>query len=118
MQKVTITRQDGKKITLNVDGNIDYEITHYGEAYVLSVTDATTDNVHIVGIFYDKATACEAVEYLEKSGIVISDIGGKILSAYEYLEIEDKLEFDREKHAKELKGLTALQYLNEQICEQ
>ena len=114
METITITRQDGKEIDLNIDKKIDWEVSKAREAYLLFVTDAKNDEEHIVGIFYDRDTAYETGKYLEQTFIVKGDIGGgDILSAAEYLEIEGRLE--NEEQARELKGLTALQYLNEEF---
>lgn len=113
METITITRQDGKEIELNIDKRIDWEVSKAREVYLLFVTDAQTDEEHIVGIFCDQDTAYDAGEYLEQTYIVSGDVDGVILSASDYLKIEGRHESP--KQIRELEGLTALQYLNEEF---
>lgn len=122
----TVTRQDGVQVhfLLDDDKTLDWDITHYGEAYLLVVRNAfevyfddgdngeqghevTYHNGHVIGVYYDRDSANDAAEQMETYGRVPFEV----ISATEYLDAEGKL--DTPKQARELKGISALHYLND-----
>lgn len=119
----TITRQDGKKIyvQLDTDGLFDWDIRNDGEAYLLVVTspysyDEDALNIYdddcVIGVFYTRQEAKDAAGIMEETSIVPYNP----LSAIDYLEANNNdLSF---KDRRELKGLTALQYINEEEADE
>lgn len=120
----TVTRQDGVQVNFILDDHaLNWEVTHSGEAYLLVVYnpfevsfddgdngeqghEVTYHNGHVVGVYYDADFATDAAEQMETFGRVPAE---KITAA-DYLDAEGKL--DSPKHAREVKGLSAVQYLN------
>lgn len=104
-----ITRQDGKEITvaLNDDGELICDIRRVGDAWLLVATDADSDEDFVVGVYFDRDEAYDAMEAAETTGL----IPYQKISAAEYL----RATYDNftPATAREVKGITALEYLNE-----
>ena len=105
-----ITRQDGKEITvaLNGDGELICDIRRVGDARLLVVTDAESAEDFVVGVYFDRDDANAAMDAAETTGFIPYEK----VSAAEYLRATDK-DYSP-KTAREVKGFTALEYLNEE----
>lgn len=105
-----ITRQDGKEITvaLNDDGELICDIRRVGDAWLLVVTDAESAEDFVVGVYFDRDDADDAMDAAETTGFIPYEV----VSAAEYLRATDK-DYSP-KTAREVKGITALEYLNEE----
>ena len=108
MEKWKIRRQDGKfiEVALDANGCLDWEINHVGEWYLLNVEDGTGATI-CVGVYENITDAREDAEGMTQDGI----IPVRKISAHDYLKGNVKF---TPALAREVKGKTALEYLNDE----
>lgn len=117
----TVTRQDGVQVhfLLNADKTLDWDIAHYCEAYLLVVNnpfevyfddgdghEVTYHNGHVIGVYYTFDEARDAADMME----TCARVPFEAITTAQFLDAEGKL--DTPKQARELKGISALHYLN------
>ena len=109
-----VTDQDGKSfdVALDDDGVLDIGVSllrhaDIDGAYVVVVNDAVTGEERIVGVYFDREEAESAADDIEKFGVSRND---RAMSALEFL--RNGGESIDPKTARELRGVTALEYLN------
>lgn len=116
-----VIRQDGKTVEfiLDEDGLLNWEVRKDGESYILVVTNDYRDDEgnifndeHVVGVYDTASDAHEDGESMEESGIVHYTK----ITAREYLQSNGEVVTPAD--SRNLKGLTALQYLNEESADE
>ena len=111
-----VTDQDGRAfdVALDDDGVLDVGVAplrqpYIDGAYVVVVKDAVTDEERIVGVYFDDEDAEQAANEIERFGVSRND---RSISALEFL--RNGGESIDPKTARELQGVTALEYLNDE----